>query len=48
MKTLRPLHKPAIAAALAVTATAATAQSSVTLSGVADAATRMVRNEGLA
>lgn len=47
MKTLRPLHKPAIAAALAVAATAATAQSSVTLSGVADAATRMVRNEGL-
>jgi predicted porin len=42
----QPLLKTAVAAALCAVAGAAAAQSNVTLSGIADAATRMVRNEG--
>jgi len=42
----RSLLKTATTAALALAAGAAAAQGSVTLSGVADAAARMVRNEG--
>lgn len=41
-----PLSKTAVAAATLAVAGTAAAQSSVTLSGVADAATRVVRNEG--